>query len=167
MRSNQSRQRAKQPKAEVVARALHPLVSNPREEYCLALLLQYPELKNRCEDLSPEYFQGSENREILIAWQETGDMASLKENLDLVIHEHLDNVISKNLPAKNVEQRYSDCVLQLRKQYLRNLEARRAEMLTLEREMGGEEAELARQKQDGIESSQQMNAIFIQKNQRR
>ena len=45
---------------EAIARALRPIVSAPVEEYCLALLLQHPELKGNSQDLSPEYFEKSE-----------------------------------------------------------------------------------------------------------
>jgi len=153
-----------------VARALRPLVSNPREEYCLALLIQYPELKGGQEDLSPEYFESSENREILTAWQQANDLSSLKENLDAAIHEHLDTIISKSLPSTNLEQRYADCVLELRKQYLRNREAKKAELLALEVESGGTGADLARlekEGEEGIETSTQLREVFARKKQKR
>ncbi|MFC1916986.1 DNA primase, partial [Chloroflexota bacterium] len=72
----------KEPNQESVSRALQPLLSSPLEEYCLALLLQHPELKDRGEELSPEYFENSENREIFIAWQQANDMSSLGDKLD-------------------------------------------------------------------------------------
>jgi len=145
-------------------------VSNPREEYCLSLLIQYPELKGRQEDLSPEYFESSENREILTAWQEANDLSSLKENLDAAIHEHLDTIISRSLPSTNLEQRYADCVLELRKQYLRNREAKKAELLALEVESGGTGADLARlekEGEEGIETSAQLREVFARKKQKR
>ncbi|MFC1942223.1 DNA primase [Chloroflexota bacterium] len=110
-------------------RALRPFMSSPREEYCLALLLQYPELKLHQENLSPEYFESSQNREIFTAWQTTDDLSSLKENLDPAIHEHLDAIINKSLPStkNNIEQKYVDCAIELRKKYLKGLAAKKAE----------------------------------------
>ncbi|MBI4188684.1 MAG: DNA primase, partial [Chloroflexi bacterium] len=58
--------------AEAMKRALQPLRSSPLEEYCLALLLRHPELKDR-QELLPEYFENSENREIFVACQQTDD----------------------------------------------------------------------------------------------
>jgi DNA primase len=105
-----------------------PLVSSVREEYVLALLLQHPELKNREEDLS-SYIVNSENREIFHAWQDAADILSLKEHIDPAIHEHIDAIVNKSLPGprNNIEGRFNDCVMELRKTYLRNLAARRAE----------------------------------------
>jgi DNA primase len=121
-----ARRKASEP---AVGRALRPLVSNPREEYCLALLLQYPELKSRRAEISPEYFESSENREIFNAWQEADGLISLKERLDPAMHEHLDALIKRSLPAtrNSIETRYNDCVMELRRKYLRSLAARKAE----------------------------------------
>ena len=106
-----------------------PITSSSREEYCLALLLQYPELREFQSDISPEYFIHTENREIFLAWQAVEDNQALKEQLDPALHEHLDVIISKELPVarNNVEGRLNDCVMELRKTYLRNLAARRAD----------------------------------------
>jgi DNA primase len=106
----------------------HPLVSSVREEYFLCLLLLNPELKNREEDLSA-FIVNSENREIFHAWQDCDNIPSLKEHIDPAIHDHIDAILNKNLPGtrNNVEGRFNDCVMELRKTYLRNLAARRAE----------------------------------------
>ncbi|MFA5309758.1 MAG: DNA primase [Dehalococcoidales bacterium] len=102
--------------------------SGVREEYFLCLLLLHPELKNSREDLS-DYIINSENREIYRACQECADIPALKERLDPAIHEHLDAILNKTMPTakNNVEGRFNDCVMVLRKTYLRNLAARRAE----------------------------------------
>jgi len=158
-----SAQRAKEPKSEAVARAVHPLLSSPLEEYCLTLLLQHPELKDRSESLLPEYFENSENREIFIAWQQANDPSSLKDKLDTAIWEHLDALIKKNIPANQIEQRYTDCALNLRKKFLQNLESKKAEALALAAETGGTAAELTKLKEQGIEVSIQLGEIFTQK----
>ncbi|MGD1119394.1 MAG: DNA primase [Dehalococcoidales bacterium] len=110
------------------AETKRPLVSSVREEYFLCLLLQHPELKTSTEDLSI-YIVNSENREIFRAWQDCADIPSLKEHIDPAIHEHIDAILNKNLPGarNNTEGRFNDCVMELRKTYLRNLAARRAE----------------------------------------
>ena len=157
----------KQPKPEAVTQAVRPLTSSPLEEYCLALLLQHPELKASSQELSPEYFENSENREIFIAWQKTNDLALLKEELDITIHEHLDHLITMSLLDTQIEQKYNSCVLRLREKFLRNLETKRAEVLALEAESGGTAAELAKLEEQGIEVSVQLGEIFAQRRQKR
>ncbi len=158
--------RAKQPKSEAVTPVQQPLRSSPLEEYCLALLLKHPELKNRSQGLSPEYFENSENREIFNAWQQADDLSLLRDSLDAALCEHLDNLVNKNILDNQIEQRYADCVLNLRKKFLQNLEAKKADVLALEAEMGGTVAELAKLKEQGIEVSTQLREVFTQKDRR-
>ncbi len=157
------KQKAKKPIEESVTPAVHPLLSNALEEYCLVLLLQHPELKNKSEGLLPEYFENSENREVFIAWQQTDGPSSLKAQLDSAIWEHLDALINKNIPANQIEQKYADCVLRLREKFLRGLETKREAALTLEAEAGGTVAELAKLKEQGIEVSTKLREVFTQK----
>ena len=161
-----SPKQVKEPNQETITHTLHPLLSSPLEEDCLALLLQHPQLKNRSESLLPEYFENSENREIFIAWQEVNDLPSLKERLDTALCEHLDNLINKNILATEIEQRYNEYVLRLREEYLRGLLRKREAALALEAETGGTAAELAKLKEQGIELNTQLGEVFTQKARR-
>ncbi|MFC1869973.1 DNA primase [Chloroflexota bacterium] len=154
-------------KEKTVVRALQPLLSSPVEEYCLALLLQHPELKASCQDLAPEYFQSSQNREIFTACQQAEDLTSLKEKLDATIHEHLDALTGKSLLTTRIEQRWSECALRLREIFLRSLEAKRREVLALEAEIGGTAAELAKLEEQGIEVSIQLGEVFVHRSRTR
>ncbi len=49
--------RAKETRREAEAQSTHPPSSSPIEEYCLALLLQHPELRVQSEGLLLEYFE--------------------------------------------------------------------------------------------------------------
>ena len=160
-------QKAKKPKPEAVARAVQSLRSSPLEEYCLALILQHPELKGKGEDFPPEYFENSENREIFIAWQEVDNLQALKEKLDEAIHEHLDTLINRSLPPNKVEERYADYNRRLKERYFKNLEAKRAEVFASEAESGGTGADLTKLEEEGIEPSVQLKQIFAQKGQRK
>ena len=162
-RASQGRRGAKEPARESVTHPLHPLLSSPLEEYCLALLLQNPELKAQSQALSPEYFENSQNREIFIAWQQANDLSSVKDKLDSAIWEHLDYLITKSLPANQIEQKYTSCVLRLREKFLRSLETKREAVLALEAEAGGTAAELAKLEEQGIEVSIQLGEVFTQK----
>ena len=152
--------RAELPAPETAPR---PILSSPKEEYCLALLLQHPELKKRAEQLLPEYFQNSENREIFIAWQQSGKIESIKEKLEPAIHEHLDSLITRNLLRTNLEQKYAECVLDLRVQFLRSRIKKREAVLAHEAESGGTTAELAKLEELNIEDDIQLGEAFAQK----
>jgi len=129
-------------------------LSSPLEEYALTLLLQNPELKGRQEELSKEYFEISENREIFLAWQNADDTSIVKETLDPALHEHYDKIINRQIPtANNIDQRFTDVHLELRKKYLKNLAARKAET--------GEPGE------EDIEISAQLREVYSQKNLKR
>jgi hypothetical protein len=110
-------------------KAPRPLTSSSREEYLLALLLQYNELKIELQGLSPEYFESTENREIFNLWREVGDVALIKKRLDPAIQGHLEIIVNRRLPGagNNIEQRCIDCACELKKSYLKNLAARIAE----------------------------------------
>ncbi len=155
--------RTQETRQEATARALQPLRSSPPEEYCLALLLQHPELKAHLQPLVPEYFENSENREIFIAWQKADDPSALKEQLDAAIEEHLDSLIKRDLPGGQLEQKFNNCVLRLREKFLRSQEMQREEILALEAESGGSAAELAKLEEQGIEVSLQLGKVFTQR----
>jgi DNA primase len=159
--------RLKEPKPEAMAHALQPLRSSPLEEYCLALLLQHPELKHRQEGLLPEYFENSENREIFIAWQRSDKIELLKQELDPEIHEHLDSLVTRKLLSTDIEQKYAECALRLREKFLRSLATKIEVVLTVEAQSGGKTAELAKLREQGIEVNIQLGEVLAQKSQSR
>jgi len=155
--------KAKKPAGQRAAPTLQSVLANPREEYCLTLLLQHPELRNISKLPSPEYFQNSENHEIFVAWQQTADLPSLKQKLDPAIWEKLDSLATRELPANQIEERLADCVLRLREDFLRGLETKREAIFALEAESGGTAAELAKLEEQGIEVSTQLGEVFSQR----
>ncbi len=141
-----------------------PLSRSSRlEEYCIALLLQHPELKEFNKYPTSEYFANSENREILLALQRFNDLSTLKENIDTAIHEHLDSLIKWELPPNNIEQKYDDCILRLEREFWKNMEKGKEEMLASEREEKGPGADLIKLEEEGIEPSLRMKETFIKK----
>jgi DNA primase len=157
--------KARQPKQEAIADALRPALSNLIEEYCLSLLLQYPELKTHGQGLSPEYFADTQNREIFVAYLRADEVKSIKEELDSAFHGYIDALLSKALPATQIEPRFAQCALRLREIYLRNLETKKAEALAMAAESGGTNAELAKLEEQGIKISAQLGEVFTQKSQ--
>jgi len=164
---SRSNQRVKAPKREVITHTRSTFLSRPVEEHCLALLLRYPEFKDHPQQLLPEYFENSENREIFATWQQVSDLALLKEKLDPAIREHLTHLLElpkeKGIPNDQIEPRYSSYLLRLREEYLRSLEKRRGAALASEAEQGGSAAALAKLKEQGIEISTQLGEVFAQK----
>ena len=144
----------------------HQLVSNPVEEYCLALLLQYPELRQLAQELSAEHFESTENRELFIKWQCTQDISELKEKLDANLLEHLDYLMNKPILDENDWERQhalNDCILSLQERFSKRLEAGRELMFNLTREKEGVNAELAKLDEEGIRTSEQLKEIFIKR----
>ncbi len=166
IRPKSVRSRAEQPAPEATLRP-NPILSSPKEEYCLALLLQHPELKHKEEGLLPEHFENSENREIFIAWQQSDKIESVKEKLEPAIHEHLDSLLTRNLISNNLEQKYTDSVLTLREKFYRSLKNKQEIVLALEAQSGGTAAELAKLKELGIEVNGQLGEVLAQKSRRR
>jgi len=164
IKSSKARGRARELKPEV---RTQPLPSSPKEEYCLVLLLQHPELKSLDEGLLPEHFENSENREIFIAWQQSDKIESVKESLEPAIHEHLDSLLTRNLLSNNLEQKYAECALELRAKFFRSLATKIEAVLALEAQSGGAAAELAKLKELGTEVNSQLGEVLAQKSRRR
>ncbi len=161
------RRQAQKPKQEATSYASRLLRPSPLEEECLALILQHPELKNKSEGLLPEYFENTQNREIFIAWRQTGDLSSLRDKLDATLWEHLDALTNRNILATQTELRYNKYVLRLLEEYLKGLERKREAVFALEAEAGGTGADLAKLEEEGIEPSIQLREVFRSKSQSR
>ncbi len=104
------------------------LERDPVEEYCLALLMRYPELSEYAEPLTPEHFSRHENREIF------GSYLTLREDpgedswgaAPIGVREQWDALRRKPLPPMDMVKRrqaMGDVVTQLEKRSLRRLKA--------------------------------------------
>jgi len=156
--------RIQAPHKEAVSQITRPLISNPREEYLLTLLLRNPELREKCQDFSPEYFENSVNREIFNILQKSADVTTIRENLDIAIHDYIDLLSEKDLLTDQLEEKFDYTLLKLKEDHYKRLEANKAEQLAQEAESGGTDAELARLEEQGIETSIQLGEV--QKKQR-
>jgi len=139
--------------------AVRSSFSSPREEYCLALLLQHPELKLKDEGLLPDYFENSENREIFIAWRRSAKIENIRKKIEPAIHEHLDSLAAKKLLSNNLEEKYAQCALDLREKFLRGLTTKIEAVLSLEAQSGGAAAELAKLKEMGTDVNSQLAEV--------
>lgn len=147
------------------------LASSPIEEICLALLFQYPEYRDVVQELEPELFIYTENRELFSKWQQSQSISELKEKLDTNILEHLNYLLNKTFPPESQkgsrQRELADCVLRLQERHSRSLEAKKEVILNLERETEGIDAELAKLEEQGIASSQRIREIFIKQSRAR
>ena len=153
------------------SRLARQLGSSRVEEYCLALLLQYPDLRPLAQELSlsPEYFECTENREIFVGWQRSPEISTLESQFDSGLLEHLYYLLNENFPpiVRESEQKrhsiLSDCILRLQEKLLRKLETEKEAMLELAREKGGTSSELSKLDEQDIKSGQQLQDIFVKK----
>ena len=166
-----ARERPQLSKPTEQSRLARQFVSSPSEEYCLALLLQYPELHPLAQDqeLSPEHFESTENREVFVKWQHSSDISNLENKLDTGLLEHLYYLVKKIFPPAIQESEQTrhdalgDCILRLREELSRKLETEKEAMLEIEREKGGISSELSKLEEQGINSGQQLQDVFVKK----
>ena len=139
------------------------------EEYCLALLLQNPEIHERGMELTADYFERTENREIFLIWKkatDNEDFERIRQGLDVSLQEHLDNLVSKVLPPaseRETEDSFADCTRRLGEQHLRRLKALE-EILLLEAESSGDKNVIKEQVekllQKALEPTAQLKDLF-------
>jgi DNA primase len=145
------------------------LVSSRIEERCLALLLQFPELRPLAQELSPEHFESTENREVFVKWQHSSDISDLESKLDTSLLEHLYYLVNENFPPAILESErtrhfeLANCILRLQEQLFRKLEVEKEATLEIEREKGGISSELSKLEEEGISSGQHLQDVFVKK----
>jgi len=167
--SKAGRKRPQLGKATEQSRLARQFLSSPVEEYCLALLLQYPELRPLAQELSPEHFESTENREVFVKWQHSSDISNIESKLDMSLLEHLYYLAKKNFPLDIQESEQTrhrhldDCILRLQEKLSRKLETEKEAMLELEREKGGISSEVSKLEEQGIKPGQQLQDIFVKK----
>jgi DNA primase len=151
---------------DVSSRIRRRMLTSPVEEYCLALLIQHPELRVKCEAILTDYFEDSSNQVILGALL-GGEEGEIEDKLAPEIREKIDQLKARTLPEDSLEQKFTACVLRLREKYLRNREVEKEAVLALEMESGGTIAELTKLREQGIEGSSELKKVFDEKARRR
>ncbi len=137
--------------------------ARPREEYCLSLLLQHPEIRHLAAELLPDYFENSENREVFNTFQKAENIADIKDKLDNSIWEHYDKLLRNSLLSRKIEERLTDCILNLKLDYYRRLERKREAVFAAEAESSGAGAALNKLEEQGIEGSSGLRDVFKQR----
>ncbi len=133
------------------------------EEYCLCLLLQHPELRDKANELEPEHFERSENREIFMAWSNTlnpDELLVIISNIDL--QEHAKALCTKVLPPaeeKDWEKALTDCIRRLDERRLLNLKIQEESLLS-DAESEGRSEDIAALQQRGVEINLRLKESF-------
>jgi DNA primase len=146
---------------------LIPLLSSkdPLAEYCLSLLVHYPQLRSRATELSADFFPHSENCQIFLAWRSATDLDSMRQELDATLEEHLDALLSKALPPLNEEEQehaLRECIYRLQERWLRDLKTKE-EWLISDVQSEGNAAELEEIQQLALKLNTQLREVFLQR----
>ncbi len=98
------RGRSRQSKGEVAASPFGSSGRDAIEEYCLALLLKYPELLDSAGALEAEHFLRSENREIFNAVRRGLTGEEVKDALDESLRPNIERLLGSVLPDATPKQ---------------------------------------------------------------
>ena len=96
--------------------------SRSLDDYTLALLLSKPDLREHAQDLSPDLFRHTEDRELFRRWRECGTVEKLEEELDEPLRERLAHLVHKRMEPtdrRQLEAALRQCLDRLRIRQLR------------------------------------------------
>ena len=128
-RTPQNRQQTEQrPTEQTAASPFAKQERDPVEEYCLALLMRYPDLGEYTESLTADHFWRHENREIFSSYLSPEDelLTERLANAPEGVVEHLEALRVKSVPQMDPLKRrraIADVVSQLEKRSLRRMKA--------------------------------------------
>ena len=94
--------------------------SRSLDDYTLALLLKRPELTEHVQDLSPELFRHTEDRELFQRLRDGVDVEQLEEDLDETLRERLAHLVRQDLVAadrRQSEDAFKECLKRLKTRY--------------------------------------------------
>lgn len=113
---------------------------DPREEFLLALVLRYPELRPQGLEIPPELLWESENRQILAIWKVLGESEDVNDAVPMELQPHLERLTNVRLASFDSEEARAalhDCASKLTARQL-EAEKRSSEALlsALEEDLG-------------------------------
>ena len=97
------------------------------EDYTLALLLQYPDLRERDGHLESDYFRRTENRELFTCLLSSITMEDVRDQLDETLHDHLDGLSALELSPTEpwpFEEAFGQAARRLQQRHLKGLQDR-------------------------------------------
>jgi DNA primase len=110
------------------------------EEFLLALLLRFPELRSEITDFELDLLWEAQSREILAIWSEDSQLDSVKERVPLELKSYLERLILWRLPISGyaeATEALQDCIGKLKQRQLQaEKQAIAAQIADLQDEMG-------------------------------
>ena len=82
-----------------------PAHRDPLEEYCLALILRYPDLREKGTAIPPDYFELSENRDIFTKWAICYTIEEVTGSLPIDLTEHFESLLNMEIPPLDIKER--------------------------------------------------------------
>jgi DNA primase len=136
------------------------IFSSPREEFCLSMLIQYPQLIAKTDKLKREYFTGSENAELFALLSDSSDPQSIEDLLDAATREHYERLKAKTIDSGGLETKLKECILLLKESHLRRL-LQNQEAILSSTDLTEEEREVFAKQ--GCDVNQELKELFYEK----
>ena len=130
------------------------------EEHLLALLLQWPELRQQAQEVEPAALETWENRQIFTLWIECPIIDRFQDTLEEGMRQQANYLIELPLPPMDLrrrEQAVKDCIHRLEERRLRRLKAEEA-LLLEEASEPGEKATVL--EQQIVETNEKLRRLF-------
>ena len=143
-------------KRETKSPSFSPASTDTLEEYTLALLLSYPELRELTTKLSEDYFDNIENRAIFAKLSTCSTINELEEKLDTEIQPHLQKLLTKEIPPSTNSERQQDYVICARRLEERKLR----QLLITSTELDTDEAGSIEQSKHSTSLSERLRDVF-------
>jgi hypothetical protein len=142
---------------------------DPREEFVIALLLRYPELRREALDISEDLLWESENRQVFAAYKRHSELDGVETELPQELAAHFERLSSKKLPPFDLKQAREALLDSLGKLEKRQLEiekrATASLLATREEELGSRafaEAAVADGEERDIEKTGELVDLHLQ-----
>ena len=78
---------------------------DPLEEYCLSLLLQHPDLREKGLEIPLDHFELSENRDVFTKWVSYSIITDISSNLPIDLAEPLQSLLDMENPPLDIKER--------------------------------------------------------------
>ena len=150
--------------AQISASAFEDEYHNPLEEHLLALLLQWPELKEQVAALTPDLLERWENRELFTRWLKCSTIEGLRDEIEDNLQPQLDRLLTLSLPPLDLPQReqaVKDCSNRLEERNLRNMKAEESLLLDQGEPLEAQE----RLEQRVVDTNEKLRLLFEQRSQ--
>ena len=82
-----------------------PHLTDLLEEYCIYLLIKYPDLRSDGVDISETSFELSENRDIFTKWIKCSTIEELEAEIPVYLSDHLETIINTDHPLLDTKER--------------------------------------------------------------